>query len=86
MDTNKKQERIIPAGRFKRHFFDILDEVAESREPTTITKHNKAVARILPLETEAEIEKEVLERLLGEVGGVLADDETLLQPTEQLTE
>ncbi len=86
MDNTRKGERTVPAGRFKQHCLAILDEVAETHEPITITKRNKPVARIVPLKTEAEIEQEVLTRLRVAGGKVLADVETLLQPSEQLTE
>jgi len=86
MDNTTKGERTVPAGRFKQHCLAILDEVAETHEPITITKRNKPVARIVPLKTEAEIEQEVLTRLRVAGGKVLADVETLLQPSEQLTE
>ena len=88
MDTNKskRNERSLPAGRFKQHCLAILDEVADTHEPITITKHNKPVARVVPLQSDQQIEEEVLERLRLGGGGVVVEPDTLLEPTEQLAE
>jgi len=45
----------IPAGEFKARCLSLMDEVALTRRPLVITKHGKAVARIVPMEPEASI-------------------------------
>jgi prevent-host-death family protein len=42
-------ERTIPAGEFKAKCLRILDEVNRSREPVTVTKRGKPVARIVSI-------------------------------------
>jgi prevent-host-death family protein len=43
----------IGAGDFKAKCLKLLDEVAASKEPLTITKHGKPVARLVPIADEA---------------------------------
>jgi len=38
------------AGEFKAKCLKILDEVEATRQPLTITKHGKPVARLVPIE------------------------------------
>ncbi|WP_157138666.1 type II toxin-antitoxin system Phd/YefM family antitoxin [Asticcacaulis biprosthecium] len=40
----------IGAGDFKAKCLKLLDQVAETRQPLTITKHGKPVARLVPIE------------------------------------
>jgi prevent-host-death family protein len=40
----------IGAGHFKAKCLKLLDQVAETRQPLTITKHGKPVARLVPIE------------------------------------
>jgi prevent-host-death family protein len=44
------QEQSIPAGMFKATCLRVLDDVAESGQPVTITKRGKPVARIVPFQ------------------------------------
>lgn len=46
------QEEQIPAGEFKAHCLSLMDQVAQTRQAVTITKHGKPVARLVPLDTE----------------------------------
>jgi prevent-host-death family protein len=39
----------VAAGEFKAKCLQLLDEVAESREPLVITKFGKPVARLVPM-------------------------------------
>lgn len=39
----------IGAGDFKAKCLKLLDEVAETRQPLTITKHGKPVAKLIPI-------------------------------------
>ena len=42
----------IAAGDFKTKCLKLLDQAAETREPLVITKHGKAVARLVPMPPE----------------------------------
>lgn len=42
----------VAAGEFKAKCLKLLDQVAESRQPLTITKHGKPVARLVPMPQE----------------------------------
>lgn len=39
----------IPAGEFKAKCLKLIDEVAETRKPITITKRGKPVAQVTPV-------------------------------------
>ncbi|MCB5189344.1 type II toxin-antitoxin system Phd/YefM family antitoxin [Methylobacillus arboreus] len=45
----------IGAGDFKAKCLKLLDDVANSREPLIITKHGKAVAKLVPMPLEPEL-------------------------------
>lgn len=38
----------MPAAQFRIRFFELLDEIAASGEEVVITKHGKAVVRVVP--------------------------------------
>lgn len=42
--------RRIPAGQFKAHCLQLMDEVRANREPVIITKRGQPVARLVPFE------------------------------------
>jgi prevent-host-death family protein len=44
--------RQIPAAEFKAHCLRLMDEVAERRQPITITKRGKPVAKLVPADDE----------------------------------
>jgi len=44
--------RVIPAGEFKAKCLHILDDVNKTREPVTVTKRGKPVARVMPIPAE----------------------------------
>jgi prevent-host-death family protein len=46
------EPRTIAAGEFKAKCLKILDEVAETREPITVTKFGKPVAKLVPIEAQ----------------------------------
>ena len=67
----------MPAGKFKAQCLKIMDEVNQSRQAVTITKHGKPVARLVPITTKENtkslwgfLEKSVLkyEKPLAPVG------------------
>lgn len=43
-------DRIVPASTFKQRCLALLDIVAEGRETLIVTKHGKAVAKVVPLD------------------------------------
>ena len=45
----------IAAGEFKSKCLKLLDQVAEDRQTLVITKHGKAVAKLVPMEAEVEL-------------------------------
>jgi len=46
--------KTIPAGQFKVHCLAIMDEVQAKRQAVVITKRGKPVAKLVPVEQEAE--------------------------------
>ncbi len=44
---------VVPAGKFKAQCLQIMDEVAESHQEITITKHGKAVVKLVPVQEES---------------------------------
>ncbi len=44
----------MAAGVFKAKCLAVMDEVQAKREPVTITKHGKPVAKLVPVEDEAD--------------------------------
>jgi prevent-host-death family protein len=46
-------EGSIPAGQFKARCLGLIDEVARLRREIVISKHGKAVAKLVPLEQPA---------------------------------
>jgi prevent-host-death family protein len=44
--------RTVPAGQFKQTCLRLLDEVGESGEPIVITKRDKPVAQLVPVQPE----------------------------------
>ena len=79
-----KSCEVIPAGLFKQKCLEIIDTVARTHKPVIISKRGKPVARLLPLESEPEIEERILTSLRSGEGGMLVDEETFLQPTSDI--
>jgi prevent-host-death family protein len=44
--------REMPAGQFKAQCLAVLDDVQTTREPVIVTKRGKAVAKMVPMETD----------------------------------
>lgn len=42
----------IPAGYFKAHCLQLIDEVNQKRLPIIITKHGKPMAKLIPVNQE----------------------------------
>jgi prevent-host-death family protein len=45
----------IGAGEFKAKCLKLLDQVAEERQELVITKHGRAVAKLVPMEAKIEL-------------------------------
>lgn len=45
----------VSAGDFKARCLKLMDEVALTRRPLLITKHGRAVARVVPVEQEQSV-------------------------------
>ena len=64
----------IAAGDFKARCLKLLDEVAETREPLVITKHGKAVAKLVPMPPNQE--------LFGALAGSVLAEGDILSPLD----
>ena len=64
----------IGAGDFKARCLKLLDEVAATREPLVITKHGKAVAKLVPVPAETE--------LFGAMAGSVHQESDIVSPLD----
>ena len=48
-----KNKNQIGAGEFKTHCLKLIDRVNQTKQPITITKHGKPMAKLTPIEDEA---------------------------------
>lgn len=62
----------VAAGRFKAECLKMLDDVAETRQPVTITKRGRPVARLVPVEPPAP--------LFGALAGTVVEYGDLIAP------
>ena len=46
--------KTIPAGTFKTKCLAIMDEVQAKREPVVVTKHGRPVAKLVPVNSDAD--------------------------------
>lgn len=67
-------QAIIGAGEFKAKCLKLLDEVARTREPLVVTKHGKAVAKLVPIPPET--------GLFGALAGSVRQEEDIVSPLE----
>ncbi len=67
-------QAIIGAGDFKAKCLKLLDEVARTREPLVVTKHGKAVAKLVPIPQEA--------GLFGALAGSVRQEGDIVSPLE----
>ncbi len=49
-----ESEPTIPASRFKAQCLAILDRVERTRAPVVVTKHGRAVARVVPIDPDTD--------------------------------
>ena len=64
----------IGAGDFKAKCLKLLDEVARTREPLVVTKHGKAVAKLVPIPPET--------GLFGALAGSVQQEGDIVSPLE----
>lgn len=64
----------IGAGDFKAKCLKLLDDVARTREPLIITKHGKAVAKLMPMPPPAE--------LFGALAGTVRQEGDIVSPLD----
>lgn len=67
-------EATIGAGDFKARCLQLLDNVAEHREPLVITKRGKPVARLIPMPPDTP--------LFGALAGSVLEEADLLAPID----
>lgn len=67
-------EASIGAGDFKARCLQLLDEVAAHRQPLTITKRGKPVARLVPIPPDAQ--------LFGALAGSVVDESDIIAPID----
>jgi prevent-host-death family protein len=72
---NSMEEASIPAGEFKARCLQLLDTVAASGEPLTITKRGRPVARLVPLPASA--------ALFGALAGSVREQRDLVAPVDE---
>ena len=74
----------MPAGVFKQKCLALIDQVATTHRPIVVSKRGKAVVRLIPVETDREIEERILAGLRRGEGGMRVDEQIFLKPTEEL--
>lgn len=67
-------QAIIGAGDFKAKCLKLLDEVARTRESLVVTKHGKAVAKLVPIPPET--------GLFGALAGSVRQEGDIVSPLE----
>lgn len=67
-------QTIIGAGDFKAKCLQLLDDVAEHREPLVITKRGKPVAKLVPVEPD--------HPLFGALQGSVVSETDIVSPVD----
>ena len=72
----KKDElsKVYSVSEFKTHALELLERVSKQRHSLRITKHNKMIARIDP------IEKQTTQGRLGRLVGTIIEEHDLVSP------
>lgn len=65
--VTSKPPKVIAAGEFKARCLQLMDEVAATGQPITITKRGKPVAQLVPQNEEAKPFRSLYGRLKGSV-------------------
>jgi prevent-host-death family protein len=66
----------MPAGRFKDRCLKVLDDVAATRTPVTITKRGKPIATLVPYTTRRRTPGSLAGSILKEQGDPFGTDES----------
>ena len=74
MDIIMSLQTVIGAGVFKTKCLKLLDRVSETRQPLIITKHGKAVAKLVPMPPTVE--------LFGALAGSVLYEDDIISPIE----
>ena len=83
MITNRRLPmKRIPAGQFKAKCLKLMDEVARTHQPITVTKRGKAVCQFVPMPPEERPFRSVVgrspnARILGDIISPLPQEWTL---------
>ena len=67
-------EATIGAGDFKAKCLQLLNDVAEHREPLVITKRGKPIARLVPMPPDIQ--------LFGALAGSVVDESDIINPVD----
>ena len=67
-------EARIGAGDFKAKCLQLLNDVAEHREPLVITKRGKPIARLVPIPPDTQ--------LFGALAGSVVDESDIITPVD----
>ncbi len=70
----------VAAGAFKQTCLSLLDEVAAKHVEVIVTKRGRPVARLVPIQSEVEIEQAILADLRGK-GRTLVGEKEFLEPS-----
>ena len=68
------------AGAFKQVCLAVLDEVAENKAEVIITKRGRPVARLVPVVSDADRERQILDGLRGK-GKLAVSEAEFLEPS-----
>lgn len=74
-------KKVLGAGAFKQGCLALLDEVAEKHIEIVITKRGQPVAKLVPIESAAKKEGDVLAKLRDKKARLLVEEEEFLRPT-----
>jgi prevent-host-death family protein len=66
----------VPAGYFKAHCLALMDQVAQTRKPLTLSKRGKPVAMLVPLPETDHV-------LYGALRGMVLSADDVVQPVDE---
>ena len=74
MSKKSDLTKVYSVSEFKTHALELLERVSKQRHSLRITKHNKMIARIEP------IERQVTQGRLGRLIGTIIEQHDLVSP------
>ena len=75
--------KAVPAGVFKQGCLALLDEVATTHRQLLVTKRGRPVARVVPVVSDRQREKELLAHLRGKARMLVPENEFLAPLTQE---